>query len=430
MTRDHRRHPRSTTPPVETLDQREAREIAEIVIDARKRAGMTQSDVARAMGTTQSVVAKLESGTSMPSTSNLQRFARATGSYLRLSLDPITIHERLKARTPMSQTTDLRNPSIFMQYMASRRKLLGSTAGAAVAGSLLTHAGAQTPATSPAASPAADGDTTITTPLGTYDIPRNPQRVITIDSRLDLEPAVALDLSLIATSYNAPEAWVPAPADLTLLAPPVDIEAVAALEPDLIICVNLDSEWWPAPTLNNIAPVLTTEFMAHWRTNLEQIATWLDRSDALTDVLADYDPIVADFQARHADALAERQIAYIQFDPATGVINYNVDAFIQWQVAEDLGVTLFNGKKSVEESALSTERLIDLAEVDGFLVQDYGTEDGSTAFTHLSEDPLWQTLPAVQAGAVVATTGNTNYGSIYTAKEVIRLYDELFTKMT
>lgn len=39
----------------------------------------------------------------------------------------------------------------------------------------------------------------VTTPLGTYDIPVNPKRVVAIDSRLDLEPAVALELPLVAT---------------------------------------------------------------------------------------------------------------------------------------------------------------------------------------------------------------------------------------
>lgn len=49
----------------------------------------------------------------------------------------------------------------------------------------------------------------VTTPLGTYDIPIRPQRVVTIDSRLDLEPAIALQLPVIPTSYAAPEPWVP-----------------------------------------------------------------------------------------------------------------------------------------------------------------------------------------------------------------------------
>jgi ribosome-binding protein aMBF1 (putative translation factor) len=61
--------------------------LAAAIIKARNAAAMTQEDVAKAMGTTQAVVARLESGRAMPSTRTLQRFAEATGSRLRISFD-------------------------------------------------------------------------------------------------------------------------------------------------------------------------------------------------------------------------------------------------------------------------------------------------------------------------------------------------------
>lgn len=62
--------------------------LATALIRARNAADMTQEEVAKAMGTTQAVVARLESGRSMPSTRTLQRFAKATGSRLRISFEP------------------------------------------------------------------------------------------------------------------------------------------------------------------------------------------------------------------------------------------------------------------------------------------------------------------------------------------------------
>ncbi|WP_105438252.1 helix-turn-helix domain-containing protein [Neorhizobium sp. T25_13] len=59
--------------------------LAEALIKARAQASMTQEDVAKAMGTTQAAIARLESGRSMPSTRTLQRFADATGTKLRIS---------------------------------------------------------------------------------------------------------------------------------------------------------------------------------------------------------------------------------------------------------------------------------------------------------------------------------------------------------
>ncbi len=62
--------------------------MASALIKARRDADMTQEQVARAMGTTQAVVARLESGRTMPSTRTLERFAKATRTRLRISFEP------------------------------------------------------------------------------------------------------------------------------------------------------------------------------------------------------------------------------------------------------------------------------------------------------------------------------------------------------
>ena len=62
--------------------------LAEAVIDVRNRAGLTQEQLARKMGTTQPVVARLESGRSRPSMRTLQRLAKATGSRVLISFAP------------------------------------------------------------------------------------------------------------------------------------------------------------------------------------------------------------------------------------------------------------------------------------------------------------------------------------------------------
>jgi ribosome-binding protein aMBF1 (putative translation factor) len=62
--------------------------LATALIQARAAADMTQEQVAQAMGTTQAVVARLESGRVRPSTRTLERFAKATGTRLRISFEP------------------------------------------------------------------------------------------------------------------------------------------------------------------------------------------------------------------------------------------------------------------------------------------------------------------------------------------------------
>ena len=61
--------------------------IAEALIRARTEAHMTQSEVADKMRTSQSYVAKLDGGQVSPSMKALQRYAAATGSRLKISLE-------------------------------------------------------------------------------------------------------------------------------------------------------------------------------------------------------------------------------------------------------------------------------------------------------------------------------------------------------
>ena len=52
--------------------------LASAVMDVRCRAGLTQQELAQKMGTTQPVVARLESGRTRPSMRTLERLAQAT----------------------------------------------------------------------------------------------------------------------------------------------------------------------------------------------------------------------------------------------------------------------------------------------------------------------------------------------------------------
>jgi len=62
--------------------------IAEVA-KARLRAGLSQAELAKRMNTTQSTIARLESGRGKPSTRTLSRFAKATGHRLKISFEPV-----------------------------------------------------------------------------------------------------------------------------------------------------------------------------------------------------------------------------------------------------------------------------------------------------------------------------------------------------
>lgn len=60
--------------------------IAKALIEARTRAKLTQEQVADRMGTTQSVVARMESGRPLPSLKSVVRYASAVNSKIELKL--------------------------------------------------------------------------------------------------------------------------------------------------------------------------------------------------------------------------------------------------------------------------------------------------------------------------------------------------------
>lgn len=63
-------------------------EIARALILARVEANMTQEEVAQKMNTTQSVIARLESGKRFPSLQTIYKYATAVGKAINLHVHP------------------------------------------------------------------------------------------------------------------------------------------------------------------------------------------------------------------------------------------------------------------------------------------------------------------------------------------------------
>ena len=60
--------------------------VIEALVRARSAAKLTQAELARRLGTTQSAIARLEGGRVSPSLNTLRRYAEATGTRLTVAL--------------------------------------------------------------------------------------------------------------------------------------------------------------------------------------------------------------------------------------------------------------------------------------------------------------------------------------------------------
>lgn len=69
--------------------------LARALIQVRQVSGLTQAELAERMHTTQSAVARWESGKHFPSCQTLQRIAQATNTHLRVTFVP---HGQMAAR--------------------------------------------------------------------------------------------------------------------------------------------------------------------------------------------------------------------------------------------------------------------------------------------------------------------------------------------
>ena len=78
----------------------------ELVREARKRAALTQRELAERAGTTQSAIARLESGRTSPSLEDVQRLMRLAGFELLVELAPFDDSDRVQARARRQRSAE------------------------------------------------------------------------------------------------------------------------------------------------------------------------------------------------------------------------------------------------------------------------------------------------------------------------------------
>jgi transcriptional regulator with XRE-family HTH domain len=92
--------------------------LRDLIREARRRAGLTQAELARRAGVPQSTVGRIESGARVPSTALAERLIRAAGFELRVGLgepDPDTdsLFDRTLRRTPRQRLADAARAARF-----------------------------------------------------------------------------------------------------------------------------------------------------------------------------------------------------------------------------------------------------------------------------------------------------------------------------
>jgi transcriptional regulator with XRE-family HTH domain len=80
----------------------------ELVREARKRAGLTQAELADRAGTTQSAIARLESGRTSPALEQVERLLKLCGFQLVVQLEPYDDSDLVQAEASLRRSYDER----------------------------------------------------------------------------------------------------------------------------------------------------------------------------------------------------------------------------------------------------------------------------------------------------------------------------------
>jgi transcriptional regulator with XRE-family HTH domain len=94
---------------------------AHLIVEARRRAGLTQAELASRVGTTQSAIARVEQARGSPSLEYLTRLLRACGFDLDVRLVPYDSHD-----WTLAEQNRLLNPADRLEKMLATARLRGA----------------------------------------------------------------------------------------------------------------------------------------------------------------------------------------------------------------------------------------------------------------------------------------------------------------
>jgi iron complex transport system substrate-binding protein len=284
--------------------------------------------------------------------------------------------------------------------------LLAACAPAPPAGTVAPASAATSPAASSSASPskAAAYPVTLTDDAGREVVlDAEPERIVSL-APSNTEIVCALDACDLVVGVTDFDDYPPEVADVekVVVGAQVDVEAVVAAEPDLVIAAG--NELTPTTVIEQLIglglPVMTLypESLDEIHANIELVGEALDRSDAAADLVGDMAARVEDVRTTVADL--ERPRTFYEVGVFEGTIyTAGEDSFLASLIETA-------GGEPITGDALSTSiELEDLVAADPelILLGDAAYDPSITPET-VAARAGWETMTAVADGRIVVMT--------------------------
>lgn len=275
------------------------------------------------------------------------------------------------------------------------------------------------------------GTRTVEDAFGPVELPVAYERPVPLDGvyaanmlQLGVQPAaVPSDVKL---QLSTVERWLPEGSEFESLPEfgesyPLNLEALATVEPDLLIAGDWEIEYYGGEALPRIAPTYSAVWghNGDWRERFLRIADALDRTEEAQAVSDEFDAFVAALPTE----VTERTVAFVRASALADIRADVLETSFAGSVAREAGIPVLDlsAEVDVEPDAswidLSPETLGLLAGADVIVIADLSFYDPETPPTDtvLAGNPVWEALPAVQAGRVVMVPGPIYNGGHYAA---------------
>ncbi|MCC3648726.1 MULTISPECIES: ABC transporter substrate-binding protein [Cytobacillus] len=251
-----------------------------------------------------------------------------------------------------------------------------------------------------------DTSYTIEHAMGTTKLDKAPEKVVILTN----EGTEAL-LSMGVTPVGAVQSWTGDPwydhiaddmKDVQVVGTEseVNVEAIAALQPDLIIGNKMRQEKI-YDQLNDIAPTVFAETLrGDWKENFELYAKAINKEEEGKKVLADYDSRIEEIKTGLGDKL-DQEVSIVRF-MAGDVRIYHKDSF-SGVILDQIGLARPESQ-NVDDFAEKNATKERIPAMDGDVLFYFTYETGDGEANKLAkewiEDPLFKNLKVAQEGNV------------------------------
>lgn len=247
---------------------------------------------------------------------------------------------------------------------------------------------------------------TVENAMETVTLDKTPERVVILTN----EGTEAL-LALGVKPVGAVQSWTGDPwydhiasemegVEVVGLESQVNVEAIAALQPDLIIGNKMRQEDI-YEQLSKIAPTVFAETLrGNWKENFELYAKAVNKVEEGNQVLADYDNRIKEIQTKLGEDV-NKEVSMVRF-MAGDVRIYHKDSF-SGVILEQIGFARPESQ-DVDDFAEKNATKERIPAMDGDILFYFTYEVGDGKATNLEkewiEDPLFQNLEVAKAGEV------------------------------